>query len=31
MLTLSMIGALAILLFLCMAGSLASYSGKRLL
>ncbi len=28
---LAMVGAFAILVFLCMAGSLNSYSGKRLL
>jgi len=31
MTTFVMIGALAILVFLCVAGSLSSYSGRRLL
>ena len=31
MITYAMIGALAILVFLCMASSLSSYSGRRLL
>jgi len=29
MMTLAMIGALAILLFLCVASSISSYSGRR--
>ncbi len=29
--TLAMIGALAVLLFLCVASSISSYSGRRLL
>ena len=31
MITVAMIGALAILVFLCVAGSLSSYTGRRLL
>ncbi len=31
MITFVMIGALAVLVFLCVAGSLSSYSGRRLL
>ena len=31
MITFAMIGALAILMFLCVASSLSSYSGRRLL
>ncbi len=31
MMTLAMIGALAVLLFLCVASSISSYSGRRLL
>jgi len=31
MITLAIIGALAVLMFLCVASSLSSYSGRRLL
>ena len=31
MITFAMIGALAILMFLCVASSISSYSGRRLL
>jgi hypothetical protein len=30
MITIAMIGALAVLVFVCMAGSLSIYGGKRL-